>query len=303
MSRQSANPIEATPAPVVPVPEAPEAGSGEVVTGAVIVLLGVALAAWLRRKGVLAAGWLRGRRRLPGLGWPDLLAVVGLWLVGQVVAVQAVRGLFEEAVLERVHESAPALLVLHAGSVLPPTLWVLGRAAATRRGLWRLGVFTRARDLWLAAKALPAAWLLATAVMLVGSAVAWLAGQPTPRVQHDLLSVLQADGRWGTLLPIVLSAVVIAPVAEEVLTRGLFQSLLVRALGGRSRWVAVGLASVGFAALHVGSVPPQALPGLLVLGVVFGALYERTGSLVPGILVHAAFNALNVGLVVAGAAG
>ena len=115
-------------------------------------------------------------------------------------------------------------------------------------------------------------------------------------MQHELLLALQRDGGWwdagGRSL---LSAVVIAPVAEEVLNRGLLQTLLLRTLGHRWRWAAIGVASAGFAALHLGSVPLQALPGLFVLGLVFGALYERTGSLVPGILVHAAFNALNVG--------
>jgi membrane protease YdiL (CAAX protease family) len=42
------------------------------------------------------------------------------------------------------------------------------------------------------------------------------------------------------------------------------------------------------------------LPGLLVLGVVLGWLYERSGSLLPCVLVHAGFNALNIAMVLAG---
>jgi len=42
----------------------------------------------------------------------------------------------------------------------------------------------------------------------------------------------------------------------------------------------------------------QVLPSLFVLAVVLGWLYERTGSLLPSVLVHMGFNAINIALAV-----
>jgi len=83
-----------------------------------------------------------------------------------------------------------------------------------------------------------------------------------------------------------LSAVLVAPVAEEVFFRGIVQTLLLNVL--RRRWAALALASLVFAAVHFPQ--PQAIPALAVLGVLLGYAYERTGSLLPAIAVHSLFN-------------
>lgn len=81
-------------------------------------------------------------------------------------------------------------------------------------------------------------------------------------------------------------AVAVAPVAEELFFRGLLQTLLVRVV--RSRWLAIGLASVAFGAVHFPQ--PHAVAALILLGILIGYAYERTGSLLPPIVIHAAFN-------------
>jgi uncharacterized protein len=104
------------------------------------------------------------------------------------------------------------------------------------------------------------------------------------------------------LLPwLLLSAVVVAPLAEEVFFRGmLFQALRDR-LG---RWGAILLSAVVFAGAHV-VAEPSGVGGALVfamilpLGVYLAWLFERRGSLAAVIGVHAAFNALTVGVMVA----
>jgi membrane protease YdiL (CAAX protease family) len=82
------------------------------------------------------------------------------------------------------------------------------------------------------------------------------------------------------------SAVVIgAPVAEELMFRGLGYSLLVRF--GPS----VAIAGSAFAwALAHGLV--QAFPLIFALGVGLGFLRRVTGSIVPGMLLHATFNGI-----------
>ena len=263
-----------------------------------LVLAGLLLTLRLRRRGVLAEAWLRGTpRRLAAFSWLDLLAVAVLFLLGGNAAA-GLAGTLPAGVPTAVEQ-----LVMQAGAFGLPALWVLLRAAWMQRGLRRLGVFWRGKHLGLTLKSAPAAWLLASAALLLAAGINHLAGRETPAVQHELLGVLQRDGGWLTLAAVVVSAVVIAPIAEELITRGLLQTLLVRTLGDWSRWLAVVLASAFFTSLHIPGVPVQALPGIFVLGLVFGALYERTGSLLPGVLVHAAFNGLNVGLVAAGVAG
>jgi membrane protease YdiL (CAAX protease family) len=95
----------------------------------------------------------------------------------------------------------------------------------------------------------------------------------------------------------VLVAVVFvvgAPVVEELFFRGVLQRALVRRVGVVAG-VAVG--AVVFALLHlqgnVGFASAVTLVGeLSAFGVVLALLAERTGRLGPGIVAHAAFNAV-----------
>jgi membrane protease YdiL (CAAX protease family) len=90
-----------------------------------------------------------------------------------------------------------------------------------------------------------------------------------------------------------MGALLIAPVAEELLFRGILQSYA-RKLFPINRWllhrwgslIAVGIL---FGAMH--GTTPHHIPALAVFGMILGYLYERTGSLTLPILVHILFNA------------
>lgn len=84
---------------------------------------------------------------------------------------------------------------------------------------------------------------------------------------------------------VVLFAV-IAPIVEELTFRGLGHSLLRRALG---RWPAILIGGVSFGLAH-GLV--EALTVLVPFGIGLAYLRERTDSVVPGMVVHAAFNGI-----------
>jgi membrane protease YdiL (CAAX protease family) len=86
-----------------------------------------------------------------------------------------------------------------------------------------------------------------------------------------------------TLNFIVIAALV--PITEEIVFRGVGYSLLER-LGTP---VAIAGSAVAFALAH-GLV--QGFPTLLVFGLGLGWLRYRTHSVIPGIAVHASFNAL-----------
>jgi membrane protease YdiL (CAAX protease family) len=76
-----------------------------------------------------------------------------------------------------------------------------------------------------------------------------------------------------------------APLTEELTFRGLGFSLLER----YGTWLAIVVVGVTFGLAH-GLV--QALPELALFGCALAWLRARTGSVLPGMLLHAVFNAL-----------
>lgn len=100
-----------------------------------------------------------------------------------------------------------------------------------------------------------------------------------------------AVGATSKLL-VALSLVVVGPIAEELVFRGVLLRGLLRS---HSRRVAVWGSATGFAALHL--LDPNAwliAPLLLVLGVVMGNQVVRTGRLGRSVAIHAGFNLVTV---------
>jgi membrane protease YdiL (CAAX protease family) len=81
---------------------------------------------------------------------------------------------------------------------------------------------------------------------------------------------------------------IVAPFAEELLFRGLGFSLLLPRLG---HWPTIITIGIAFGLYH-GLV--EALPELALFGCVLAWLRARTGSVFPGMLAHATFNAVGV---------
>jgi membrane protease YdiL (CAAX protease family) len=79
----------------------------------------------------------------------------------------------------------------------------------------------------------------------------------------------------------------VAPFAEELLFRGLGFSLLVRF----GQWPAILAIGIAFGLYH-GLV--EALPELALFGCALAWLRSKTGSVFPGMLLHATFNAVGV---------
>jgi len=176
------------------------------------------------------------------------------------------------------------------GGGVPLIFMLLGTVTRYRNGMEKLGLswrhFKRA--------ILPAVAGAIFAIPMVG----WVALgeqwvleklQIFRPLKHELLEVMEvAPSRWVRVL-IVIGAVVVAPLFEELLFRGYLQTLLWRLT--RRRWLAVILASIGFALVHQHWV--TWLP-IFTLAVVLGYMYERTGKLWVPILIHAMFNATSI---------
>lgn len=107
-----------------------------------------------------------------------------------------------------------------------------------------------------------------------------------PHLLLEAIADPSVSGSWRVLG--IVSAAVLAPLAEEVFFRGLLQSMFRRYF--RSPWAAVVLSSVVFAMVHVPNW--HHMPALLALGVVLGYNYERTGRLYAPILIHLLFNSV-----------
>lgn len=111
--------------------------------------------------------------------------------------------------------------------------------------------------------------------------------QPSVKFYFD--AVERVDLLWMSLL--VINAVCIAPVVEELLFRGVLHGFLSRKLG--FYWAAL-LSSFAFAAVHL---TPSVLLPIFVLGLLLSAIYERRGSLYENIFFHALFNAVTLAVI------
>jgi uncharacterized protein len=129
----------------------------------------------------------------------------------------------------------------------------------------------------------------------VNIVVALVVGIDDP-VEQQLLQDALAGG--ATFLLAAIIAVVVAPIVEEVVFRG----ILFRALGDRiGVWFGAIVSSAVFALIHVEVVlsQPLALGGLFAVGMVLALAYHWTGNLLVPVLGHAVFNAASLGLALA----
>lgn len=159
-------------------------------------------------------------------------------------------------------------------------IWLLSRGQLRLYGLTR-GTYKFSPRILL--------WILPTAVLSIASTVAPSGAQNT--------------GGPGELtkLQIVVFIWIYASICEELLTRGLLQTLLsgsprAGSEAPRRLSMPVVVSALFFGAMHivlVESMGPAAVPAILLavfLGLVAARYRERTGSLLPAIIVHGLFN-------------
>jgi len=171
-----------------------------------------------------------------------------------------------------------------------------------------LNIKTIVKDFFAAFVNLLTVWPLITAAIILTmffGELIW--GQEYQMQQHQQLELIM---EYSQLLPrilIVVVAVVIAPLLEEMLFRGLFQttirsyliarrsSLVARFTGHGSRatncWLAIAISSGLFTITHVNA---GHWPALFVLGICLGYAYEKSGSLFRPIFIHSFFNAASI---------
>ena len=131
---------------------------------------------------------------------------------------------------------------------------------------------------------LPVGWGLQQVSALVMTHLPFVHLQPTEQIP---IHALRVSLSWGGRLAMGATAVLLAPVAEEVLFRGILYSVIKQL--GHPRLALWGAALL-FAAVHLNMAT---FVPLALLAVVFTLLYEHTGNFLAPIMAHVLFNALN----------
>jgi membrane protease YdiL (CAAX protease family) len=173
------------------------------------------------------------------------------------------------------------------------TLWTLGRRGGSALAL--LGL-----DRWPPPARLRSVLALALSSLIGILAVSFLwtlllrqaLGEP-PESQAPVRLFAGAVTRLdvAALVVLALAAVVVAPLVEELLFRGVLYPWLRRRLA--PGWAAVAVSAL-FCAVHINLA--ASLPvGLLSL--ILCAVYERSGNLHEPILIHACFNGSSLALI------
>lgn len=117
-------------------------------------------------------------------------------------------------------------------------------------------------------------------------------GQPPQEIAD---TIANADSLM-LQVSLVVAAVVLAPITEELLFRG----VLLRALEPRGRVFAMVTSAVVFSSVHVLGLDLEffwqsalvVLPPLFILGLVLAKVTQRTGRLGPAIFLHSGWNLL-----------
>lgn len=139
------------------------------------------------------------------------------------------------------------------------------------------------RALWRALLLLLAAYPV---LMLVQAAAYGVGGKDAP--PQDIVQFLQNAGSLRDRGAVLLMAVLVAPVAEEIIFRGYLYPVGKKYLGSA---VSAVMAGVLFAALHGHAA---SFPALFVLALVLTLSYEKSGNLLVPVLMHAVFNAVSI---------
>ncbi len=210
----------------------------------------------------------RSARKFPT--WVDLFATVGIFvlssLVGSLLALVIMK-------LRGAESLTPDLTLLYyLVQMLPPIAYIVWlRRKAQRPSALHFGV----RRVNLPILLWGVAVLLASSVVLEPLLLLF------PKEEYQNVTDMVGLGGWA-----ILSVVVCAPILEEILFRGLiFESCRERFGSG----AAVLISALLFGLVH--GVPVQII-NAFVVGLIFGYIYLRTGSLLSVIILHAINNGI-----------
>jgi membrane protease YdiL (CAAX protease family) len=181
-------------------------------------------------------------------------------------------------------KSDPTAIILQIIAIIPAHLVTLGLAWVV---VTKLNQFSFRETLGWESGGMK--WQHYLGILVFFFAVAMIVGNFFPEQENELTRILSSS-RWAVYL-VAFMAIVTAPIVEEVIYRGILYSAFQRTLGVG---VAVAAVTLLFALVHV----PQYYPSystislLLLLSLILTLIRARTGNLLPCIILHTVFNAM-----------
>lgn len=218
-----------------------------------------------------------------------------LWFGGVAMAVALVQRLtpglpgWEEIFVDNLVMSIGAVITIAAMLYLAHLFFARGLKG------FGLNIGTIGKDFLMAIVNLLTVWPLIMAAITATIYFARLfSGREYHMQEHQQLKLIAEYPQLPLHIMIVFVAVLIAPLLEEMLFRGFVQTTIRSFINIRnSAWPAIAASSVFFATMHA---DPAHWPALFVLGICLGYSYEKSGSLLRPIFIHAFFNASSVAI-------
>ncbi len=133
-------------------------------------------------------------------------------------------------------------------------------------------------------------WPIVTTMIILTMYLGKLILGPDFEIQpHEELELIKEYSQFSVRSLIIVTAITVVPLFEEMLFRGLFQTMLRSTL--LKPWPAIAISSGFFAIAHSN---PAHWPALFVLSMCMGYSYEKSGSLLRPIFIHCLFNATSI---------
>lgn len=260
------------------------------------ILLALAIALGL---AIYAARWhrLKHALRRPVVFQPQvgLMLLFGMFVLGVIGANVATRVFGIDAGAGDFQSKTKFLLCVYAAQAIV-VVWYVSLLKDRRRSYHNQRLDS-GHAVFLGILALMVIWPI---VMSVGNVAGLLSElllkHPPQVVGHDTLKLFVSAEHDVWFWYMAALVTVFPGVMEEVMYRGLLQEVLGRLF--IKRWAVIGMTSMVFVLAHVGVATPEALASLFVLSLGFGWAYEKTGRLIAPIMMHIAFNAVNLTMAV-----
>jgi membrane protease YdiL (CAAX protease family) len=220
----------------------------------------------------------------PVPAWAPLAALFSAFIVAAIAGILIAAGI--SAGGGELHGSSPPGLLIPATLIQDAALigaaWLF--SALYARGLTPASFGLRPTRLWPAVGWTLVAW---AAFFLASAIYVQIVGQPD---QQELTRDLADENSLTALIGYAVLLAFVAPICEEFFFRGFMFGVLREKLGVAGGVLVTGLV---FGAVHALGSPIETVGVLVVLGVLLCLLYQRTGSLLPCIALHALNNGIS----------
>jgi len=203
-----------------------------------------------------------------------------------------------------------AIYSLDATALAAGTLILARHHFARRLKGFGLNPETIPKDFFTALLNLLTVWPLVMAALVLTIYVGRLIWGPQFDLgRHEELELIRQYSQLPLRISVFVVAVLMAPILEELLFRGMLQTMLRSLIQSHRRqevaqaipggnwcgavgvWLSIAAGAALFAIAHANT---GHWPALFILGVCLGYAYEKSGSLLRPIFIHSIFNAIMV---------